>query len=381
MLGVVLWMVCSALPTMAQKGWNSANFLLIEPNPTSVALGNTGVALVQDHGASFWNPALLASQRHTAVSATYSNWLANLGGSQSHSYITGHTKLRSLFPSIQPSRFTTGYVSADITFLNLGEQMATNAVGAEIGTFKNYEYSIRASYGSQVWETMALGVGLQFITSSLGANQRFGGKVIHKGRSLALNVGGLWDAPSFELQGITMHPTVGASLTNFGRGLTYMDGQEPIALPLTLRLGSTLEFDVDEKKRHTITLTNEFKKLLVRRDSEQKDGYTAWSSRGALASLFTAWGAVDVQDAGGTSRLGIFEQFSMGLGIDYTYDEAYSGRIGYYYEHPLNGNRKFFTTGFGVEIDAYRFDFSYILPFEEYHPLAKTLRISLSYRL
>jgi hypothetical protein len=160
-----------------------------------------------------------------------------------------------------------------------------------------------------------------------------------------------------------------------------MDGQDPIALPLTLRLGSSLEFDLDDQRRHTITLTNEFKKLLVRRDSEQKDGYTSWSSRGALASLFTAWGAVDVQDAGGTSRLGVFEQFSMGLGVDYTYDQAYSGRIGYYYEHPLNGNRKLFTTGFGVEIDDYRFDFSYIIPFEEYHPLAKTLRISLSYKL
>ena len=51
-------------------------------------------------------------------------------------------------------------------------------------------------------------------------------------------------------------------------------------------------------------------------------------------------------------------------------------RVGYFYEDPQFGNRKFLTFGAGVRYDAYGFDFSYIAASDQ-HPLSDTLRFTL----
>ena len=51
-------------------------------------------------------------------------------------------------------------------------------------------------------------------------------------------------------------------------------------------------------------------------------------------------------------------------------------RIGYFYENPEFGNRKFLTFGAGIRYDIYGFDFSYISAGPD-HPLSDTIRFSL----
>ena len=51
-------------------------------------------------------------------------------------------------------------------------------------------------------------------------------------------------------------------------------------------------------------------------------------------------------------------------------------RIGYFYENPKFGNRKFLTFGAGIRYDIYGFDFSYISA-SDGHPLSDTIRFSL----
>jgi hypothetical protein len=51
-------------------------------------------------------------------------------------------------------------------------------------------------------------------------------------------------------------------------------------------------------------------------------------------------------------------------------------RIGYFYENPNYGNRKFLTFGAGIRYDIYGFDFSYISA-SDGHPLSDTIRFSL----
>ena len=50
--------------------------------------------------------------------------------------------------------------------------------------------------------------------------------------------------------------------------------------------------------------------------------------------------------------------------------------LGYFYEHPEYGNRKFLTFGAGIRYDIYGFDFSYISAADN-HPLSDTIRFSL----
>jgi hypothetical protein len=50
----------------------------------------------------------------------------------------------------------------------------------------------------------------------------------------------------------------------------------------------------------------------------------------------------------------------------------------YFYEDPNKGKRKFITLGASLRYSMYGFDFSYISTIEENHPLANTLRFTLS---
>jgi hypothetical protein len=64
------------------------------------------------------------------------------------------------------------------------------------------------------------------------------------------------------------------------------------------------------------------------------------------------------------------------MGFEYWYDKLIALRIGYFYEDPAFGNRKFLTFGAGIRYDIYGFDFSYISA-EQNHPLSDTIRFSL----
>jgi len=60
----------------------------------------------------------------------------------------------------------------------------------------------------------------------------------------------------------------------------------------------------------------------------------------------------------------------------------FAARVGFFYEDPAYGNRKFVSLGAGVRYDMYGFDFSYITTSmfkgQENHPLNETLRFTLS---
>ena len=73
----------------------------------------------------------------------------------------------------------------------------------------------------------------------------------------------------------------------------------------------------------------------------------------------------------------VFEQLTIGTGIEYWYDQLLALRAGYFYENPNNGNRQFLTLGAGVRYNIIGVDFSYIYALEEDSPLARTMRFSL----
>jgi long-subunit fatty acid transport protein len=71
------------------------------------------------------------------------------------------------------------------------------------------------------------------------------------------------------------------------------------------------------------------------------------------------------------------QQFTIGTGLEYWYDDLFALRTGYFYEHPNNGNREFLTFGAGLRYNIIGVDISYLYAMEEESPLANTLRFSL----
>jgi hypothetical protein len=150
--------------------------------------------------------------------------------------------------------------------------------------------------------------------------------------------------------------SAGFNLTNLGPKVTYIDADQADPLPTNLRVGFGFKILQDEFNELTYSL--DFSRLLVRR---RADG----TSDPFYKAIFTAWG-----DGSGLRKV------NTSMGLEYWYDKLIALRIGYFYEDPAFGNRKFLTFGAGIRYDIYGFDFSYISA-EQNHPLSDTIRFSL----
>lgn len=342
----------------AQTGMASVPFLTIEPDAYGASLGNTGVARLNSGYAIYWNPALLGFDTYHTVRMTHTNWLPGFSDRYMFDYISGTAALSK-----------GGAISADLTYFSLGEQLARDNMGQNLGNFSNYELASSLSYGRKLSNEWAIGVGAKYIQSSLGAGQFANNVEISEGRAFAFNMGLLYNNAVAGLR-------VGLSLQNFGNGIQYMDGVAKHPLPATLRFG--WEYDVPTKnKEHRFTLSNELSKPLARIEEQISGNDTSYVAMSPWKSLFSSWSPVQISTGQGIQELSVAEQLRLGLGLEYGFKERFFVRAGYYYEDPWNGDRNYMTLGAGLNVSGVGVDLSYILSTRNNDPLANTLRISL----
>ncbi|MFW5972833.1 MAG: type IX secretion system outer membrane channel protein PorV [Bacteroidota bacterium] len=348
-----------ARPAEAQIGGSAVVFLQIEPDSRAAGMGNTGVALADNAYASFWNPAGLAFQQGLEASLTHSTWLPEFNAGLYYEYLVGKYHL--------PGWGTFG---GHVTFLNLGEHERTDASGNRLGTFRSYDLAVGGSYATQLTDEIALGGGLRMIYSNL-AQGEVGTQKINPGISAAFDLGALYRSAPFALGNVETTVSAGLNLANMGPQIQYSDTEQADPIPTNIRLGYALTFDLDEYNR--ITLANDFNKMLIRRDSVEADPF--------YKAIFSSWQPIQVNQ--GTvsepnlQTLSVFDQFTIGAGLEYWYNQLFALRSGYFYENPYNGNREFLTFGAGLRYNIVGVDFSYIYAMEENSPLANTMRFSL----
>ena len=354
-------MLSMSQKSYAQTGMASVPFLTIEPDAYGASLGNTGVARLNSGYASFWNPALLGFDTYHTVRMTHTNWLPGFSDRYMFDYISGTAALSK-----------GGAISGDLTYFSLGEQLARDNTGQNLGNFSNYELATSLSYGKKITETWALGIGAKYIQSSLGAGQFANNVEISEGKAFAFNMGLLYNKNLHSSGGIR----VGLALQNFGRGIQYMDGVAKHPLPATFRFG--WEFDLPSNNSdHRITLSNEVSKPLARIEQQISGNDTSYVAMSSWKSLITSWSPVEISTGQGVQELSVAEQIRLGLGLEYGFKEWFFIRAGYYYEDPWNGDRNYMTLGAGLNISGVGVDLSYILSTRNNDPLANTLRISL----
>ncbi|HLT45771.1 MAG TPA: type IX secretion system outer membrane channel protein PorV [Rubricoccaceae bacterium] len=369
----------AARPASAQIVQTTAvPFLQIEPDSRAAGMGMTGVAVADNASALFWNPAGLAGQEGAEVTFTHAPWLPNLGADLFFEYLAG----KYAVPGV-------GTFAGHITFLNLGEQTATDPDGNELGEFKSYDLAVGASYGRQVLPTLSVGGGARFIYSNLSGNFNAGGEATKAGTALALDLGVLW-RPDVGSENI--HPSLGLNLANMGPHISYSVASDRggDAIPSNIRLGGALEYEIDDFNR--VTFAVDANKLLVARKEEGNDGIdndgdgeVDEADEGGFepftSALFSSWKSITVDLDGGepdnAETVGLLRQFTYGLGAEYWYNDLFAIRTGYFYEDPLNGNRQFLTFGAGIRYSLVGVDLSYIYALEENSPLSEQIRFSV----
>jgi hypothetical protein len=74
------------------------------------------------------------------------------------------------------------------------------------------------------------------------------------------------------------------------------------------------------------------------------------------------------------------KEVMMSIGAEYSYQNQFFARAGYFYESKYKGDRRFLTVGVGVKYSMFGLNFAYLVPSGSginRNPLSNTLRFSL----
>ena len=335
------------------QGESAVPFLLIGPNSLNAGMGETGTGMINDASAMFWNPAGLGFQKGTQVSITHSPWLPGLGLSDLfYDYLAGKYYMKKL----------KGTLGVSITYLNIGRIIQTDEFGNEIGDYQAFDGALAVGYGTKVSRDLGVGVVTRFIYSKLAVDPVAGEQGTGTAYDLSFDISMLWKPSKTKMKFLNNKFGLGINLSNIGPKVTYVDNDQADPLPTNLRLG--FAYDIYQSEFNNLTLTADFAKLLVKR---REDGVSDPVYKG----IFTSFG-------GGIDNVMKSIQSSVGAEYWYGNPKLIGLRGGFFYEDPDRGKRKFITLGASIRYSMYGFDFSYINTIEENHPLANTLRFTLS---
>ena len=74
------------------------------------------------------------------------------------------------------------------------------------------------------------------------------------------------------------------------------------------------------------------------------------------------------------------KEFTYSVGTEYSYQDSFALRLGYFHESPDKGARKFFSLGAGFKYNVVKVDVSYLFSASKVrNPLENTLRFSLTF--
>jgi len=354
-----------------QTGVNSLN---IAPDARGASMGDLGAATDPDVNSQFWNPSKYAfAYSRGAASLSYTPWLRKLVNDIFLANLSGYWKFGSE---------DNQAVSASLRYFSLGE-VSTNAPGETGGTtLSPYEMSIDVGYSRKLSEKFSMGIAFRYIYSDLGFSESYADG--QTGASaFAADISGYF----------TTYPIIGRNecqwswgwnISNIGSKVNYNHGDNPAFLPTNLRIGTSFTFPLADY--HNLSFNLDLNKLLVptmprRIDyDEGTDGeleyvkaYEDWQNMSPITGIFKSF-----SDAPGGMKEELRE-VSFSLGTEYSYNQQFFLRAGYYYQNPNKGNLQYFGIGAGFALNVLRLDASYMLATAQTSPLDQTLRFTLTF--
>ncbi|MBL3657095.1 type IX secretion system outer membrane channel protein PorV [Fulvivirga sediminis] len=329
-------------------------FLTITPDARAGGMGDVGAATSADANSVYWNPAkLVYIENDIGFSLSYTPWLGKIINDMSISYLSGYYKLSE-----------EQAISLSMKYFNLGEIYFTSETGADEGNFNPREFAIDAAYSRKLTQNLSIGVAGRYIHSNLTGSYTSGSASAQPGNSVAADLA-MYYNKDLLLSGSNSNIALAAVISNIGSKLTYSDEDNKDFIPTNLRLGTA--FTTNFNPYNSLTFGLDFNKLLV--PSPQAD--SSASDKTLLSGIFGSFS--DAQ--GGFSEE--LKEVTISAGLEYWYNKTFAARAGYFYESKDKGNRKYLTLGLGFRYQVFGIDFAYLVPSQQEHPLAETLRFTL----
>ena len=346
-------------------------FMRICPDARSGGMGDVGIAISPDANAQFWNVSKLAmADKEVGASLTYTPWLRDLVPDIFLAYMSGYVKFGNDDNKNQA-------VSASLRYFSMGNIDFTDYNATKIGTGQPREYSFDLGYSRKLSDNLSIGLTGKFINSNIingAANASQGGSTFKPGKSFAVDFGMFYtkDINYNDQTGQGSRFNLGAVITNLGSKISYTNDRKDF-IPTNLGIGAAYSYSIDEFNKLTFAL--DFNKLLVPSPLIDSNGIQTYPYNKSLMS--GVFGSFNDAPGGFKEEL---QEVMVSIGTEYSYQNQFFARAGYFYESRYKGDRRYLSVGAGVKYSVFGINFAYIIPSGagiNRNPLSNTLRFSL----
>ena len=367
---IILMLISNSINSQERRVITTAvPFLMIASDARAAGIGEQGVATSMDNFSQHWNPSkYVFSESSSGLAFSYTPYLSKLVNDIFLANISYYKKVdeRSSW-------------SASLKYFSLGDiDILQNPLDIPIIENPN-EFTLDAAYSLKLSENFALSVAGRFLLSDVKL-QTFDSET-EAASSFAVDISGYFESDTKSYRNFDGVLRAGFNISNIGPKMKYSklnNGTESF-IPTNLRLGSGFEFIFDSNNSLAVTL--EINKLLVPSPSVEvfnsNGNIVAYRQPdiGFLQGIFKSFG--DAPD-------GIAEEFkelTYSLGFEYSFNQSFFLRSGYFSEHELKGSRKFITIGTGFNTSRnLNIDLSYLISTSDViSPLENTVRLSLGF--
>jgi hypothetical protein len=254
------------------------------------------------------------------------------------------------------------------------------------------------SYSLRLADQFSMGVSLRYLRSDLKISQVDDTAIAAS--SYAVDLSGYYQGEEQAYNDFNGRWRAGFIIQNLGPKIKYDESALSASfLPTMLRLGGGFDFILDSYNK--VSVTAEFAKLLVPTPPLFGDitEYVDDNGNGILDEGEEIIQFLDNQIISGKPNdvdflAGVFQSFSdapggfseelreftWSLGAEYTYEDSFALRAGFFNESEDKGARKFLALGAGFKFSGTNIDLSYLFSASKVpSPLENTLRFSLTF--
>ena len=362
-------------------------FLLIASDARAAAMGDMGVATHVDTYSQHWNPSKYAfSESKSGFGISYTPYLSKLVNDISLGNITYFNRIND-----------RGAFALSFKYFSLGEIEIVQDEFSQALIEKPNELTMDVSYSLRLADQFSMGVSLRYLRSDLkiGAVDQNA----FAASSYGVDISGYFQGQEQAYNDFNGRWRAGFIIQNLGPKIKYDESGSESFLPTMLRLGGGFDFILDSYNK--VSVTAEFSKLLVPtpplfgtftdyndtngngffdEDEEQIGQSYSGIIEGKPTDVDFLTGVFQsFSDApGGFSEE--LREFTWSLGAEYTYEDSFALRAGFFNESEDKGARKFLALGAGFKFTGTNIDLSYLFSASKVpSPLENTLRFSLTF--
>lgn len=333
----------------------------IAPDARAGGMGDVGVATDPDVFSQYWNPAKYPfTISRAGFAINYTPWLRKLTTGIALLNAGGYIRLGDYQA-----------LSASLSYFTLGE-----VTGGEDIMVKPYEFSVDLAYSRMLSEQFSAAVALRYMYSDMNGHYD---DSTTPGSAFAADIA-LYHTGYVMMGQRECQLSWGLNVSNIGSKISYGDDR-PRFIPTNLRLGLSYLVPLNEYNR--ISFSADVNKYLVpsmplQKADESNEDYQQrldrdYYNKSSISGIFSSFGDNE------RGFKGELQELRWSLGMEYTYNEKFTLRGGYYNESKWEGNRKYASVGAGFRMNVLAIDAGYIIATSPSNPLDQTLRVSLSF--